>query len=410
MALGAGWSAVAATVGFAFACRSTPPPVSGAAESREACARRQREFVQLVHGLHERAVASAPRVAVPRSSVGAVPRNGPVLEVTASELMLDGQAVPGEPADRAARLEEWVRAWLAKTPAKPTVSVAAVPDVDVRTLQSYLTRIPDAVELELLVRVVAPPGGGKGARPNALQLSAALVAEQSPEKRSALALDAYRAFSTCAELDSAIRGTAASGSPWSARRTALLEALPRCDCGELDTASLEAIVVAEQRAESAGLGALPASFLRDPRCGASMPSRSLGKLVKQIESFDEEFSGSIQQDAVKFEQVLGNERLLNYFCDALPGETLAAQQRARATLYWRVPGSNTCQAWRFEPLSPGAPMGTWRRAGTPGAPELAFHYWQAAEEIKLFGPVTAESKPTDSRDWECQERFRMVGV
>jgi hypothetical protein len=55
-------------------------------------------------------------------------------------------------------------------------------------------------------------------------------------------------------------------------------------------------------------------------------------------------------------------------------------------------------------------MGTWRRVGTPGTPELAFHYWQAAEEIRLFGPITGESKPTDARDWECQERFRMVGV
>jgi hypothetical protein len=192
----------------------------------------------------------------------------------------------------------------------------------------------------------------------------------------------------------------------------MLHAAPGCRCSDLDTESLQQIASAERRAGAAGLGYLPASFLRDERCGASMPRRALKKLVQQIEAFDAEFSGAFQKDALTFEEVLKDERLLNYFCNALPGETLAAQQRARATLYWRFPGTTACQAWRFEPLAPGAPMGTWRRVPAPGAPPLAFHYWQAAEEIKLFGPVPdgAESKPTDERDWQCKQNYRLTAV
>jgi hypothetical protein len=141
-----------------------------------------------------------------------------------------------------------------------------------------------------------------------------------------------------------------------------------------------------------------------------MPLRSIGKLVQQMERFDHEFAGRFGKDAVEFDDVFSNERLLEYFCNALPGETLAAQQRKRATVYLRR-GGTVCEGWRFEPLAPGAPMGTWRRVSGGTSDPLSVHYWQAAEEIRLFGPVSEPgSKPTDEREWACQEKLRLIGV
>src|SRR5690606_14731597 len=82
-------------------------------------------------------------------------------------------------------------------------------------------------------------------------------------------------------------------------------------------------------------------------------------------------------------------------------------QRARATVYWRVPADPSCQAWTFEPLSSGAPMGTWKRAGSE---PLALHYWQGAEQLRLFGPAETKSKPTDKRSWACDQNLDMVGI
>src|SRR6185369_322934 len=56
----------------------------------------------------------------------------------------------------------------------------------------------------------------------------------------------------------------------------------------------------------------------------------------------------------------------------------------------------------------GTPMGTVHRTGSR-AP-LAFHYWQATEEVRWFGPSEPGSKPTDSRKWACDETFHLTGV
>jgi hypothetical protein len=57
-------------------------------------------------------------------------------------------------------------------------------------------------------------------------------------------------------------------------------------------------------------------------------------------------------------------------------------------------------------------MGTWRRAASASHAGLAFHYWQAAEEIRVFGPVEAASpsKPTDARDWACEQTHHLTGI
>jgi hypothetical protein len=145
-----------------------------------------------------------------------------------------------------------------------------------------------------------------------------------------------------------------------------------------------------------------------------MPRRSVKKLLEQMADFDAEFAGSFQDGALRFNQVLTDARLLNTFCNALPGETLAALQRARSTLYWRVRADAACQPWQFEPLAAGAPLGTWKRVRAQSAQDtpLSFHYLQAAEEIRLVGPVVdgSGSNPTDRREWACEANFRMIGV
>jgi hypothetical protein len=171
-------------------------------------------------------------------------------------------------------------------------------------------------------------------------------------------------------------------------------------------------VSAEQRAGVGSLAYLPLSFVRDERCDASMPLRSVEKLVKQLEQFDAEFSAQFQRDAVTFDDVLTSERLRVYFCDALPGETFAEKAHTRGTLYLHVPGTKSCEAWTFSALAPGSPMGTAARAANGARPALAFHYWQGAEEIRWFGPADGKeaSKPTDARDYPCEETFRLTGI
>jgi hypothetical protein len=140
--------------------------------------------------------------------------------------------------------------------------------------------------------------------------------------------------------------------------------------------------------------------------------RSLKKLVGQIERYDEEFAGDEQPNAVKFGDVLVNDRLRVMFCDALAGETLASKARAHDVVYFRAPGESACEAWGFTPLAPGSPMGTWSRTPKGAEKPLAFHYWQAAEEVRIFGPLdpASPSKPTDSRAWECEETYKLVSV
>src|SRR6187399_3294523 len=55
-------------------------------------------------------------------------------------------------------------------------------------------------------------------------------------------------------------------------------------------------------------------------------------------------------------------------------------------------------------------MGTWKRQPSNSAPPLALHYWQGSEEIRVYGPQTQGSKPTDERSWECNQNLKMTGV
>ncbi len=382
-----------------------------------ACVPHQQDLANFLNALPASALASVSRVELPISTIGELPGSGPVLEISEDGAWLDGTPLAGRGApERALALQ----ARLAPEPSgalgkAPALYVAAAGSVDVQTLRTYLSGIAAGSVLRLLVRMPAAPSTQATTdNDRAREWSQKLLAERDPRERERIAEQAYSEFSRCEGVTNAVlgvRGLPAS-ERWPKLRSSLANALPSCRCDQLSPA-LQALFIAEQRAGTGTLAALPLAFLRDERCGASMPLRSLNKLLAQMEHFDAEFAGGFQRDALEFEKVLTNERLLNYFCNALPGETLAALARAKATLYWRVPGSESCEGWRFEPLSPGAPMGTWRRIPQAGAAQapLAFHYWQAAEEVRIFGPLTsAASKPTDEHGWPCDVTLRLEAV
>jgi hypothetical protein len=325
--------------------------------------------------------------------------------------VLDGTLIGGASKDDRlenlrARLAEW-SAQIA-TGDKRTIYVAAAPERQVRELRRPLGVLPEGVRVRLLFRAPPTPLPDQRSR-TGYELAQEILSERDPARRAALARKGYRSFSKCdAIIDAAAEADGQSPAErWPQLRQGLLSATQSCSCESLRAGDLKHLVVAEQRAGSLALGSIPLTFLKDERCGASMPRRSIQKLLTQIEKFDAEFAGDFQEDGLAFEQVVTNERLLNYFCDALPGETLAALQKARRTLYFRVGATQTCQAWTFSPLAPGSPMGTWKRRG--GEP-LALHYWQGAEEIRVFGPAAPGSRPTDDRDWPCDQTLQIDGI
>jgi hypothetical protein len=255
----------------------------------------------------------------------------------------------------------------------------------------------------------APVSGAEGS----VAILEQLHTESDPAARKAIAEAGYARWARCPALLATINGIPAGtpGERWPALQPAVLQHLPSCECGQIDAVALRDLLLAEQRAGAASLGAVPADFLRDERCNAALGLQPLQQVLKYIEAFDARYSGGYAQDALQFENVITNDLLLPQVCPALPGETLAALQRERRTFFWKVPGSVRCQAWQFEPLQPGSPMGTWRRLVESGEEPLAVHYWQGAEEIRLYGPVSADgSKPTDDRTWACSQEFKLKGV
>lgn len=411
--------AVGLLVALGCSARSRAPHAGG--EAGTDCETGRQELVSLLKRLPDRAVASSVQVPLPEAALGGALGSGPVLEVDHAFAKLDGKALTGtttgERAASLGRLVPTLTDQLSKTASNAstrgalTLYVAAAGDVDVRTLRQYLEVLPPTIELRLLF--TAPSlAVSSDAEQDAHELAARLLAERDPSARRELARQGYRRFADCEGVHQAVDAADEAGSDerWPKLRSGLLQAVQQCSCDSLDAGSLKHLVAAEQRAGAMAFGSLPLSFLRDRRCEASMPLRSMQKLLKQVEDFDAEFAGDWQNDALSFERVITDERLLNYFCDALPGETLAALQRAKKTVYWRVSASAKCEGWRFKPLSPGTPMGTWQRSETTEKAPLALHYWQGAEEIRLYGPQVGDSKPTDKGPWQCDQNLRMTGV
>jgi hypothetical protein len=406
-----GLAIIAVVLAALVGCSARRPSSPARPETPAECDQRKHQLVDFVASLPARSVAAPTRVDLAVSTLGGVPGAGSVLEITAAGAALDGKLLAeNDPEARARGLRGRMAAW----PPQSILYVAPAGDVDVKTLRGYFAEIPEAIELRLLVRM---PGSSSAraldsGTEEARQLAEKVLLEPDPGERRAIADEAYRKLADCRALDEALSGVRPGDRErWPSLQTALTAGLPACDCRKLDTSSLRLLVAAEQRAGAAALAWLPIAFLRDERCGASMPLRSVQKLVRQMEEFDAEFAGGWQKDTLQFAEVVSNDRLGVQFCDALPGETLAAKQRARATLYLRVAGAQGCEALRFEPIAKGSPLGTFHLVSASRR-VVAFHYSQAAEEIRVFGPADPEQRtaPTESRDWPCDETFRLVGV
>ena len=418
---GAAWLLSVSPI-VAAAC--SPHAGKGAASSRggetpELCERNKTQLLDYVQALPARGIASTTRVDLPIASVGRTPGTGPVIEVGPAEVVIDGTQVTSPAlADRVGRFRDWVTPWAAAQKAAPEggrkatlLYFAVARTVEVQTLRAYLTHVPSGVELRLLVRVPKAADHSPGDETSKEAQEAAVDILSMPESDAlrSRVTSAYTNLSRCDAVTQAASSVASvhGRQRWPALQSALQSALPSCDCNGMDTASLRLLVSAEQRAGAASLGWVPLGYLKDERCGASMPLRSMEKLVRQLEEFEDEFSANFQPDAVTFHEVLETERLRVFFCDALPGETISALANARAVLYLPS-GPRTCEAWTFTPMSQGAPMGTVKRVRGG----LSFHYWQAAEDIRFFGPLegSAPSKPTDERDYPCEETLKLTGI
>jgi hypothetical protein len=394
--------------GLAFAgCRAKPAFSAGREQTPAACAAEHAELVAFVDHLPARALGAELRSDLPLSTLGMAPGAGPVLSLTETSLSFDGEPLPPEAWAERAR----------SVPATGSLYVAAAPDVTIRRLRTAVSPLPGSLDLKLLVRTAGIAGAAPASTDTpepAHAIAAQLLNERDADAQKRLAQRAYAEFSNCSELISATAAVSGTNARerWPGVKQAFATNLPRCRCEAIDAPALRAVLSAEQRAGTATLGAVPLSFVRDERCDASMGLRSVKRLLEQIEKFDADNAGNYGDDAVRFEQIVTNDRLREQFCDALPGETFAALGKARASLYLRVAGSDACEAWRFEPLAPGAPMGTWRRVPAGGEPALAFHYWLAAEEVSVFGPLdtTTASKPTDERSWSCRENYKLIGI
>lgn len=400
----------------AWACQHPPSQAPHFELEGPACSQHQADLMATLDRLPERALSSPSRVELPEATIGEVPGQAPVLEIADGFARFEGADLQGTTAaERAASAGRAFQDLSSKISVRD-LYIATPRTTDVQTLRVYLRQVPSTVRIRLLVRMPssAPLTAEAGADVEGNRLAAEIIAERDPAARARLSRDAFSRFSRCPAVSQALSQADAATVErrWQTLRVGLRQALPLCRCSDLMSQSLTPVIVAEQRAGTATLAALPFGFVRDERCGASMPLRSVGKLLEQMERFDEEFSGGWQKDALAFEKVLTEERLLNAFCNALPGETLAQLTKSHATLYWKVPGDEACEAFRFEPLSPGAPMGTLREATAQGHTARAFHFWQGAEEIRVFGPIPpgVTSKPTDEREWPCEQNLKLTAV
>ncbi|HEX2730949.1 MAG TPA: hypothetical protein VHM70_05065 [Polyangiaceae bacterium] len=389
------------------------------------CEQRQAALLDVLKKLPHESLAAPVQVTLAASTLRGAFGKGSILQLSDRSIILDGQSIEGgNTAEQletlGARLKQLqteqssvAGAPGAKSSAKESdkaaplrLYIAAARDLDVTTLHGYLKAVPRQFELRLLFAV---PPVSIAAEPDEHELPAKVLAERDMKTRHALARQGYADYSECkavADAAASVEGLN-DHERWPRLQDAMLRAIPQCECDDLDADGLRLLLAAEQRAGTVALASIPMDFLRDQRCTAAMPLRSVQQILDDVDEFDAEFSGDWKNDELHFDDVVTDDRLLNTLCGAMPGDTLASLQRESATLYWRVPGQATCQAWRIESLSRGAPLGTWTKQ-TDGGQSLAFHFRQAGEEIRLFGPTTEKSRATDDGPWPCDQELHMV--
>ncbi len=372
------------------------------------CEQSKQRLVEVLGQLPEGTLSTPAKVELATSAFAGAYKKGPILEIAEPQLRLDGELLAGESRAQRAQSLAASLSQIGQQQSADTLVVAAAHDTDVRTLHDYLQAVPQQMQLRLMFNT--PPLQSKQADQlqAELDLPDQVLAERDPAKRRELLARGYDEYSSCAAIDSTVASTSGlnSAERWSKLLPGMRQAVPSCACEQMQSDGLRRLLSAEQRAGSVGVGTVTAGFLRDWRCRASMPLASIQQLLDDIEEFDSEFSGNWREDALVFDQVVTDERLLVYLCKAMPGDVLASMQREGQTMYWKA-ADNSCQAWRFEQLARGAPMGTWRQVGG----DLALHYRQAANDIRLFGPVTdPKSLPTDEQRWACDQSLHMESV
>jgi hypothetical protein len=403
-----------------FALLACPSHPAAPGDTRT-CEQRRAELIKVLRELPEQSLAAPIATPLPGATLSGVFHRGLILELDESKasqgqtLRLDQQAISGATREE---LIANLRTQLEQLQAKGSsrlLNLAVAPETDVRTLQAYLSAVPAGLPLEILF-VAPPPPTAKG--DTEAQPESRLLTSSSRKAQLGAAQLGYQKYSDCEQVKQ-IAETAGvdQTSRWPRLKHGMLGAIPQCKCEDLDADGLRNLLVAEQRAGNVALGAVPGSFLRDVRCAASMPLRSIQQVLDDVDKFDAEFSGNWSSDSLQFEQVITNDRLLAELCGAMPGEVLESMQRSAATLYFRVAGSAQCQAWRFQPLSPGSPMGIWEREG---GKKLAFHYRVAGNEVRLFGPVEgsepsqdaleAAQATVDDERYPCDQNIKLNSV
>lgn len=376
------------------------------------CEERQHQLVSVLHSLPDQTLNSPLSVPLPSAALAGAFGKGPVLEVFESRALFDGSEVPGNTR------EERVRALAMAIPPTTSVSplyVAATANVDMRTLQSYLAVVPDAYDLRLaFVRPAEAPGAHPAPdEPNAedTEFSEKLLLERDPAARRRIAASGYQKYSDCEAVDAAARASVAApeATRWPTLKRSMIEAIPRCECSDINPDGLRNLLSAEQRAGNVALGSMPAAFLKDVRCKASMPLRTVQQVLADVENFEVEFSGSWDETGVRFEEVVTNERLLNYLCSAMPGELFESVSAEFATVYLKTAKAPQCRAYRLEPVARGAVFGTLRSTETSAA-NTSYHYRLGGNDLRVFGPLpSAESRATDEGPWACNKDLKLSG-
>jgi hypothetical protein len=370
--------------------------------SGPSCEQRQAQLVSVVKSLPEVVIAGPSHVALPQASLAGAYGQGTLLELDEPLVVFNGIKLVGNTqAERAEQLRAAALALPISQSSKP-LYVAAQAGTDIRSLNTYLSVLPEPFDIHLTF--VRPP---TETSEDSSAYADKLLLERNPQARRRIAMEGYDEYSDCEVLDTAL--TTLEAEPETTRfgklKAAIENTVPQCRCSDIDPDGLRLLVAAEQRAGNVAIGSSPGNFLRDVRCRASMPLRSVQQVLTDMERFEDEFSGSWDSTGLTFEQVVTNDRLLNYLCGAMPGEIYEAISADFASLFVRAATTPGCREFRLEPVARGAVFGTLRAVDNP---DQSFHYRLGGNDLRLFGPLpSAESSPTDGGPWACDKEHKL---
>lgn len=398
---------------FLLACTLSCSDRNARYATGPSCEERQRQLVSVLESLPDQTLNSPVEVPLPTATLAGHFGKGPVFELGEDAAIFDGQRLPGQ--TQLERIEALGRL-PAPSSADSPVYVAASPTMDVRTLQAYLSALAPAYDVRLVFSRPSTPGLlATEPTENGTESSYAdqLLLERDPAVRRRIAAKGYQAYSECDAVDAAATAhqSEPEGTRWAGLKRAMIAAVPKCQCSDIDPDGLRSLLVAEQRAGNVALGSMTAGFLRDVRCRASMPLRTVQQVLGDVENFEAEFSGNWDESGVRFEEVVTNERLLNYLCTAMPGELFESISAEFATVYIRHTKAPRCQAYRLEPVARGAVFGTFRAANpASGNPYPSFHYRLGGNDLRVYGPLSSDdSRPTDDGPWSCNKDIKLSG-